>query len=252
MAFDIERFMKFVRLATNNTNEHESKLAALKACKMIADNNYSIPAIVAPVSRVKPRPAQSSGDWQGFWTTKKEPPPKPKEPPKESFTGPTYTYTSHYYEETNPFNYDDLLEILKNLRKEVRKGTPEEKFSSNPNDYMYDQHSDLYINKFTGLKYTSIWYNENIKFKRPSQYPPPYSPYQSKPEDFFGGNRGGGKTTKSREEGKRGFNTKFGDVPRNLICKTCKQAKDTKFMGLETTFECNECQWTAFERREKK
>jgi hypothetical protein len=38
---------------------------------------------------------------------------------------------------------------------------------------------------------------------------------------------------------------------RKLKCKTCGKIKETKFRGLAEIFECNDCQWTAFERNKK-
>lgn len=50
-----------------------------------------------------------------------------------------------------------------------------------------------------------------------------------------------------RRRSKRGF----GDEKRNLKCKTCGNVRETIFTGLENLFECNDCQWTAYERKKK-
>ena len=39
---------------------------------------------------------------------------------------------------------------------------------------------------------------------------------------------------------------------RLLKCKTCKNSKLTKFVGLAELYECNTCQWTAYEAKSKK
>ena len=39
---------------------------------------------------------------------------------------------------------------------------------------------------------------------------------------------------------------------RKLKCKNCNKEKETIFQGPEDLFECNECQWSAYERSRKK
>lgn len=44
----------------------------------------------------------------------------------------------------------------------------------------------------------------------------------------------------------------FGETKFPLKCKTCGNVKLTLFMGLPEMFECNSCQWTAYERNKDK
>lgn len=44
---------------------------------------------------------------------------------------------------------------------------------------------------------------------------------------------------------------KKSNLPRDLKCKTCGKIKSTKFVGLAELFECQECQWIAYERNKK-
>lgn len=63
---NLDLLMKFVRLATNNPNEHEANSAARRVCKMIADNGYSLnvtrQAPPNPKVTVVSTP-QGAGDW---------------------------------------------------------------------------------------------------------------------------------------------------------------------------------------------
>lgn len=49
-----------------------------------------------------------------------------------------------------------------------------------------------------------------------------------------------------------GPSSNYRGEPRHLRCKTCKATLLTKFVGLEELFECNDCQWSAYARGERK
>lgn len=44
---------------------------------------------------------------------------------------------------------------------------------------------------------------------------------------------------------------KSGKPRRALKCKSCSTIVNTIYQGLEDLFECNDCQWTAYERKKK-
>lgn len=165
---DLKLLEKLVRLANNNSNEHEANLATRRACKLIEEGKFQFTSIPPMVNDTSVR------TWNDVRrSTESEFRSKP----------PTSSYGHNYY-----------WEILEKLEKERVKNTARAQSERRVDyaDYNNSNHP-MYV------------FNERKKKEK-----------------------------------------------RILKCKICGELKETLFVGLAELFECNECQWTTFNKREKK
>ena len=111
----------------------------------------------------------------------------------------------------------------------VRNAHPPVQQSSS--DLTYDAVKDMMNNlrKEQERQYAQYVYGNPFKtgsYQSPFVNEPPHQ-YHPNDEKYY---------SRRRERG-------FGNTKRRLVCKKCKQTKETIFVGLPEVFECNECVW---------
>ncbi len=245
----LEILNKLIALANNNPNEHEANTAARRVCKAIIEDKFVISG--GPVTnttvppKTSPKQQQSNpydayrydpfedifggfGGFGGFrdrYTEEaKQAKQQKQEPPKQEKTQDQVerevvrkreqTWKYEYYNPSTSSYYNPMMQ------KEF-SNTFQEHWK-----YVFGvrHHSDNA--RANSQRNYGVPPNE----KPPSSGPNPYSGAQ---EEFYG--------FKGR---------KYGKESRRLRCKTCGFVKNTKFMGLESLFECNDCQWD-FAKKQK-
>lgn len=207
---NLELLKKLVRLANNNPNEHEANAASRRACKMIAENDFAI------------------------------------------FKNSVENLQDQYTVRTPPQTYAD---VRRSAEPEFKSKPQETSYAKGPFDS--DAFRDLFNRATRNPFYRSSSYWEagdyrNIKCRVCHKYKD--TEFVEKESEFMCSECMGKANTEPKyhpndakyyeQRKKRGF----GDEKQPLKCKTCGQIKLTLFIGLPDLFECNFCQWTAFEK----
>lgn len=232
MNFDL--IEKLIRLANNNPNENEANLAARKVCKFLHDHKFhdqpirGYSAVQPPPPQYKsasnPRPSnypfedffkERKNQWDGFG----KPPKQEKtasEKAREDETKRRASWTSVDYDESGSFN-SDLYDIINQILKD-RKSSGKSVDNDNDNEYWFNELNRQKQERDKARSYGSTKSSENPyrQWVDPNWKPP----------------------SKQKEE-------------RLLKCKKCGNSKLTKFVGLPELYECNTCQWTAYEETSK-
>lgn len=121
-----------------------------------------------------------------------------------------------------------------NESKIISMGTPPSNSSSSIYDNLRDMMNNIrkdeeqyYKQKFYSNPFKTGSYQSPFETGQAGQGKSEQRTYNLKDEKYY---------AQRRERG-------FGDTKRQLVCKKCKQIKETIFVGLPEVFECNECIW---------
>lgn len=127
---------------------------------------------------------------------------------------------------------DKYVDQLKDIITPVSQTIPPNYKPYPKQEQYYKEPFDFYSNPFWEdffKRATNSPFNEQSRWKSPPKNEPPKGPYYNPYTSEY-------ETDKDT---------------RKLKCKTCGKVKETKFRGLAEIFECNECQWTAYERKKE-
>lgn len=246
MKLDI--LMKLIALANNNPNDNEANLAARKVCKAIGEGKFTI---TEGIQRTKEPDFKST-------------PPNTR--PRQPNTGrdPFWDFVDFDFGRRGrgPFSEGQYTtggrRAGKNTEQQYReRQQSEQRYKPKSDELKEREHSWLYeyyvtatdqfynpiTQKYYKQMFQDLWFQETgtrhhsdtAAFRAEANF--------GKQQDE--GNYGGKQYTKKDREDY--YKRKANDI-RRLRCKTCRQVFNTKFVGLEELFECNECQYTAYQR----
>ena len=123
----------------------------------------------------------------------------------------------------NAGNYGTWNDVKRSTEPQWRSTPPESGSYNNYQDYFWD-----IVNNMRNDPYRYGSWEPFPKEEPPKQESPKYYAWQDPKWNYV-------KPSEQKEK-------------RLLKCKKCGNSKLTKFVGLAELFECNTCQWTAYER----
>lgn len=263
----LEILLKLIALANNNPNDNEANLAARKACKAIIEHKFTItggtqipPKTTTPPP--SPRPNTSSYHRDPFWdyvdfedifgggrrggksTEQREREARAEKERQEARAREARRQQEearrrqeqHYKPKS-----DQLKEREHNWQYEYYVAATGQFYNPISRKHYNQMFQDLWYQE-TGTRHVSdtAAFRASANYGRPegegTKSSNPYNKTGNKDDDKY--------YQRKRERG-------FGDEDRKLKCKTCGKHINTKFMGIPEMFECNDCQWTAYQRKKE-
>lgn len=278
----LEILQKLIALANNNPNENEANLAARKVCKALIEHKFNItggttstntPPKPPPSSR--PNPATSYGwdyvDFDDIFGRGRS----------SKYSGGSWSgqYSEQDRRDAERRKNEERQREQERQKEAERRRQENERrrqeqqnrgrggYSQNEWKILsereatwkyeyYNQQVSGYTNPIMGRTFTNTfqehWYTmhgrrhhtDNPRENAQRNYGKP--PEQDEPKVGYEYNRARDSQTNNPNDDKyysRRRERGFGFESRTLTCKTCKRKINTKFVGAEHMFECNECAW---------
>lgn len=260
MKLDI--LMKLIALANNNPNDNEANLAARKACKAIIEHKFVITG--------------------GTTSSQQQTTTPPKTPPRQPNTGRDPFWDFVDFDDIfgrrgrGPFSEGQYTtggrragknteqQYRERQQSEQRYRPKSEELKEREHTWQYEYYvaaTKQFYNPLTQKHYNKmfqdLWFQETgtrhvsdtAAFRASANYG---SPEGEGTKQHWTNNpyTGYNKTGHPDDEAyyRRRRDRGFGDDVRKLRCKTCGKEVNTKFVGHSQAFECNDCQWTAYQR----